>query len=159
MLGLDELLKTGGYVGGEQSGHIIFPEISLAGDGMISALEILRVMVESKRSLSDLAASFVRYPQILLNVRVGEQTSASEALGNRDALRGIKVAWLQPGRHSPERPGALEPIAGVIGARFHLGIYGRPMASGYQRTQTQETRLSAEKHLSPRTQSIVSVSD
>ncbi len=43
---------------------------------MISALEVLRVMAESKRSLSDLAAGFVRYPQILLNVRVGEQTSA-----------------------------------------------------------------------------------
>ncbi|MEK7833249.1 MAG: hypothetical protein AAB401_19320 [Acidobacteriota bacterium] len=64
------------WLGGEQSGHIIFPEISLAGDGMISALEVLRVMAESKRSLSDLAAGFVRYPQILLNVRVGEQTSA-----------------------------------------------------------------------------------
>ncbi|MGH9802061.1 MAG: phosphoglucosamine mutase [Blastocatellia bacterium] len=67
---LDELLKNGGSIGGEQSGHIIFPEISLAGDGMISALEVLRVMAESKRSLSDLAAGFVRYPQILLNVRV-----------------------------------------------------------------------------------------
>ncbi|MFN0111178.1 MAG: phosphoglucosamine mutase, partial [Blastocatellia bacterium] len=52
---LDELLKNGGSIGGEQSGHIIFPEISLAGDGMISALEVLRVMAESKRSLSDLA--------------------------------------------------------------------------------------------------------
>src|SRR5262249_1093431 len=60
---LDELLKSGGSIGGEQSGHIIFPEISLAGDGMITALEILRVMVESKRSLSELASGFARYPQ------------------------------------------------------------------------------------------------
>src|SRR5262252_8545330 len=43
---LDELLKGGGSIGGEQSGHIIFPEISLAGDGMITALEILRVVIE-----------------------------------------------------------------------------------------------------------------
>lgn len=79
---LDELLKNGGSIGGEQSGHIIFPEISLTGDGMISALEILRVMVESKRSLSDLASGFVRYPQILLNVRV----ASKPPLGSIEAI-------------------------------------------------------------------------
>lgn len=67
---LDELLKNGGSIGGEQSGHIIFPEISLAGDGLITALEVLRVMVESKSTLSDLANGFRRYPQVTLNVRV-----------------------------------------------------------------------------------------
>ncbi len=70
---LDELLKNGGNIGGEQSGHIIFPEISLAGDGMITALEVLRVMVESKRTLSDLANGFRRYPQVTLNVRVASK--------------------------------------------------------------------------------------
>lgn len=70
---LDELLKNGGSIGGEQSGHIIFPEISLAGDGMISALEVLRVMAETKRSLSALACGFTRYPQIVINVRVARK--------------------------------------------------------------------------------------
>lgn len=70
---LDELLKNGGSIGGEQSGHIIFPEISLAGDGLITALEVLRVMVESKRPLSDLANGFRRYPQVTLNVRVASK--------------------------------------------------------------------------------------
>lgn len=82
---LDELLKNGGSIGGEQSGHIIFPEISLAGDGMISALEVLRVMAESNRSLSDLASGFVRYPQILLNIRVASKPPL-------DSIEPIKTA-------------------------------------------------------------------
>src|SRR5262249_17366021 len=70
---LDELLKSDSSVGGEQSGHIIFPEISLAGDGMITALEVLRVMAESKRSLANLASGFMRYPQVPINIRVARK--------------------------------------------------------------------------------------
>lgn len=70
---LDELLKGGGIIGGEQSGHIIFPEISLAGDGMITALEVLRVLVESGRTLGDLAGGFKRYPQVTINVDVNRK--------------------------------------------------------------------------------------
>lgn len=70
---LDELLKGGGSLGGEQSGHIIFPEISLAGDGIITALEVLHVMAESRRTLSDLTSGFTRYPQITINVRVSSK--------------------------------------------------------------------------------------
>lgn len=70
---LDELLKNGGSLGGEQSGHFIFPELSLAGDGMLSAIEILRVLGDSKRSLSDLARGFIRYPQVTINIRVSRK--------------------------------------------------------------------------------------
>ncbi|HKP86220.1 MAG TPA: phosphoglucosamine mutase [Blastocatellia bacterium] len=67
---LEELLKRGAKLGGEQSGHIIFPDISLAGDGMITALELLRAVRQSGRSLSELASQMKRYPQVLVNVRV-----------------------------------------------------------------------------------------
>jgi phosphoglucosamine mutase len=70
---LDELLKNGGSIGGEQSGHLIFPQISWAGDGMLTALEVLRVMKESGRSLAELVSGFTRYPQVLLNVKVGSK--------------------------------------------------------------------------------------
>jgi phosphoglucosamine mutase len=70
---LEELLSGGGSLGGEQSGHIIFPEISLAGDGLITSLELLRVWRATKRSLSDLAAGFKRYPQVLINIRVARK--------------------------------------------------------------------------------------
>jgi phosphoglucosamine mutase len=70
---LEELLANGGSLGGEQSGHVIFPEISLAGDGMLTALEVLRVMRETGKSLGELTAAFVHYPQITINVRVASK--------------------------------------------------------------------------------------
>lgn len=70
---LEELLTGGGSIGGEQSGHIIFPEISLAGDGMITALEVVRVMAESGKSLSELTRGFTHYPQVIINVRVARK--------------------------------------------------------------------------------------
>ena len=67
---LEELLARDAKLGGEQSGHIIFPDISLAGDGMITAIELLRAIIDSGRSLGDLAAQMTRFPQVLVNVRV-----------------------------------------------------------------------------------------
>jgi len=67
---LEELLTTGAKLGGEQSGHIIFPDISLAGDGIITAIELLRAVRESRIPLGELASRMPRYPQILVNVRV-----------------------------------------------------------------------------------------
>jgi len=70
---LEKLIETGSEIGGEQSGHIIFPEISLVGDGMMTALFLLRAIKEKDVSLSEAVAGFVRYPQTLLNVRVKEK--------------------------------------------------------------------------------------
>jgi phosphoglucosamine mutase len=67
---LEELLVRGAKLGGEQSGHIIFPDISLAGDGIITAIELLRAVKGSDGSLGELASRMPRYPQILVNVRV-----------------------------------------------------------------------------------------
>lgn len=75
---LDELLKNGGELGGEQSGHIIFPKISLAGDGFRTAFMILRAMRMSHSSLGKLARGFKRFPQILLNVKVGRKVPFAE---------------------------------------------------------------------------------
>ena len=70
---LEKLIETGSAVGGEQSGHIIFPEISLVGDGMMTALLLLRAIREKGVSLSSGCEGFVRFPQILLNVKVREK--------------------------------------------------------------------------------------
>lgn len=67
---LEELLARGATLGGEQSGHIIFPNISLAGDGIITAIELIRAMRDCHCSLRELTAGMKRYPQILVNVRV-----------------------------------------------------------------------------------------
>ena len=70
---LDELLRTKAVLGGEQSGHIIFPRISLAGDGMITAIKLLRVMHDERKSLTALTEGFSRYPQTLVNIRVKDK--------------------------------------------------------------------------------------
>ncbi len=70
---LEELLRSGSEIGGEQSGHIIFPEISLVGDGMMTALLLLRALTERDVSLSSATDGFQAYPQILKNVRVREK--------------------------------------------------------------------------------------
>ena len=75
---LEELLKTGASLGGEQSGHVIFPFRSLVGDGMLTALFLLEAMRESGKSLSELTAGFERFPQVLVNVKVREKRPFEE---------------------------------------------------------------------------------
>jgi phosphoglucosamine mutase len=70
---LEDLLARGAKLGGEQSGHIIFPDISLAGDGMITAIGLLRAIRYSDTPLSILAAKLKKYPQVLVNVRVSSK--------------------------------------------------------------------------------------
>lgn len=70
---LEELLKTGASIGGEQSGHIIFPKKSLVGDGMMTTLFLLEAMYEKQKTLSQMLEGFRRYPQILVNVKVREK--------------------------------------------------------------------------------------
>jgi phosphoglucosamine mutase len=95
---LEELLANGGSLGGEQSGHIIFPEISLAGDGMISALEVLRVIRDSGQTLSALAGGFKRYPQKTLNVRVTSKPPLDSVPVIKAMMAEVKQALGDRGR-------------------------------------------------------------
>jgi phosphoglucosamine mutase len=70
---LEELIRSGAALGGEQSGHIIFPRLSLAGDGIITTIGLLRAMRDQNKSVVDLTDGFARYPQVLVNVRVREK--------------------------------------------------------------------------------------
>jgi phosphoglucosamine mutase len=67
---LEELLAREAKLGGEQSGHIILPDIGLAGDGIVTAIEVLRAVKESGRSLDELASEMKTFPQVLVNVKV-----------------------------------------------------------------------------------------
>jgi phosphoglucosamine mutase len=71
---MEEMQKRGLSLGGEQSGHLIFSEHLFTGDGLITALSVLRTMAASGRELADLADDLTTYPQVLLNVRVREKT-------------------------------------------------------------------------------------
>jgi phosphoglucosamine mutase len=70
---LNELLKSGSDLGGEQSGHVIFPKESLVGDGMMTALFMLDALRSHGGRFSELSRGFIRYPQVLVNVHVKEK--------------------------------------------------------------------------------------
>jgi phosphoglucosamine mutase len=70
---LRELLESNASIGGEQSGHIIFPLHSLVGDGMLTTLFLLEALRANGKTLSKMTGGFVRFPQILVNVKVREK--------------------------------------------------------------------------------------
>lgn len=67
---LEEMLRIGSQLGGEQSGHAIFTDVSTSGDGLLTALMILSIMVREGKALSELNRAFVKFPQKLINVAV-----------------------------------------------------------------------------------------
>jgi phosphoglucosamine mutase len=110
---LDELLRRGASLGGEQSGHIIMPELSLAGDGMITALCLLRGLRESRKTLAELTEGFKQYPQILVNVRVREKVPFAELASARAAVAEVEELLSQKGRLLLRYSGT-EPLARVM---------------------------------------------
>ena len=75
---LQELLTSDTSIGGEQSGHIILPHKSLVGDGMMTALFLLEAIYENGKTFSEMTEGFTRFPQILVNVKVGEKRPFEE---------------------------------------------------------------------------------
>ena len=72
---MEEMVRRGLSLGGEQSGHVIFSDYLSTGDGLCTALNVLRTVALSGRTLADLASDLVNYPQVLLNVRVRERVA------------------------------------------------------------------------------------
>ena len=75
---VDEMLRNGHNFGGEQSGHLIFGEHGTTGDGLVAALQILRIMAAKQKPLSKLAQCWTRFPQKLTNIRVSEKKPLEE---------------------------------------------------------------------------------
>ena len=135
---MEEMIKRDLSIGGEQSGHIIFSEHLFTGDGIVTALSVLRVMAESGRELADLASELVTYPQVLVNVRVREKqalanvppiTAAMERVEARLAGEGrllVRYSGTEPllrvmieGKNQEQIQAWAAEIAGVV--REHLG--------------------------------------
>ncbi|HEV7860967.1 MAG TPA: phosphoglucosamine mutase [Pyrinomonadaceae bacterium] len=110
---LDELLRTKAELGGEQSGHIIFPRRSLAGDGMTTTLYLLRAMRETGAQLSSLNEGFERYPQVLVNVRVRAKPPFEELLAVTRAADEVSARLGDAGRLLLRYSGT-EPLARVM---------------------------------------------
>ncbi|MBL8087532.1 MAG: phosphoglucosamine mutase [Chthonomonas sp.] len=89
-----KMCELGGLVGGEQSGHLIFSERGPTGDGLITALEVLRVLKRSGRAASEFYGDYVYWPQLLVNLRV----TSKEAVANSEPIQQAVV-------HASERLG------------------------------------------------------
>ena len=109
-------------IGGEQSGHIIFRKYAHTGDGLITALMLMQVMIDTQLPLSVLAAGVTMYPQVLKNVRVDDKDR--HAGGRRRAGRRGRVhrraGRFRPGAAAEERHGAGAPGHG--GGRYRRGM-------------------------------------
>lgn len=75
---MEEMIRRGLALGGEQSGHVIFADHLFTGDGLATALHVLRVMAKTGRELADLAGDLTTYPQVLVNVRVAQKKDYRE---------------------------------------------------------------------------------
>lgn len=87
------MAETGAKIGGEQSGHIIFSDLTPTGDGLLTALQLVRIMKLSGAAASELPPVFQNWPQLLVNVRVADKNSWANAkdLQNLAAERGREL--------------------------------------------------------------------
>ncbi|HEV2759117.1 MAG TPA: phosphoglucosamine mutase, partial [Acidimicrobiales bacterium] len=111
---LEEMERGGWALGGEQSGHIIFGDLATTGDGVLTGLQVLDVMVRTGQSLADLAAVMVRLPQVLRNVRVA--TRGMDLRGSEEltlAVKGVEADLGDRGRVLV-RPSGTEAVVRVM---------------------------------------------
>lgn len=91
---IQDMIKHEVNLGGEQSGHLIFLDHNTTGDGLVSALQVLRIMIETESKLSDLASIFKRYPQACVNIKVSKKPQletlgeVTQAIKNAESLLG-----------------------------------------------------------------------
>ncbi|HME69862.1 MAG TPA: phosphoglucosamine mutase [Myxococcota bacterium] len=94
-----EAMRAGGYnLGGEQSGHIVFLDHNTTGDGLITALQALAIMKRKGRMLSELVSGFIRFPQVLVSVRVAEKRPLESMPEMLDAVRKVEAELAGAGR-------------------------------------------------------------
>lgn len=86
-----EEIKKGGYkLGGEQSGHIIFSSYATTGDGILTSLKVMEILLAQKAKLSELTADFKEYPQVLINVQVKDK----DAVMNSERVK-TTLSWAE----------------------------------------------------------------
>ncbi len=108
---LERLHQCDGVLGGEPSGHVICLDRTSTGDGIIAALQVLAVMMETGRSLRQLAAPLRHFPQIIENV-----AASREALGHRDVTAAVAAARSALGQSGRVllRPSGTEPVVRIM---------------------------------------------
>jgi phosphoglucosamine mutase len=110
---LEEMVRRGAPLGGEQSGHIIFSEHATTGDGMLTGLSVLAACITEGKSLDELAADFTVYPQILVNVRVKERVPLANLPGVSAEIASCELEMAGTGRVLVRYSGT-EPLLRVM---------------------------------------------
>lgn len=110
---LEEMLRSGARLGGEQSGHVIYSEYATTGDGMLTALRVLEAMVATGKSLDQLTEGFQVFPQVLINVRIARRQSIDDLLPVQAAIARCEQDFAGNGRVLVRFSGT-EPLARVM---------------------------------------------
>jgi len=110
---LEEMLRTGANLGGEQSGHLLFLDHATTGDGIVSALQVLTATRETGRTLAELTADLAMYPQVLLNVEVPKGFDWKKHQAIADAQSRAERSLNGRGRVLL-RPSGTEPVLRVM---------------------------------------------
>ena len=109
----ENMLQNGHILGGEQSGHIIFSKYATTGDGILTSLMLMEVMLEKKKSLAELAEPVKIYPQLLKNVRVVDKKVARENAAMLAAVDEVAKELGDDGRILVRESGT-EPLIRVM---------------------------------------------
>lgn len=112
---LEQMLKTGCVIGGEQSGHIIFREYTTTGDGILSSLQFIKAVLNSGKKPSELAAEVEIFPQVLVNARINNDYKKTYMNDPEiaDAISEIEKTMDGSGRVLI-RPSGTEPLVRVM---------------------------------------------
>ena len=109
-----ENMKENGYnIGGEQSGHVIFSKYASTGDGILTSLKMMQVMIGRKKMMSELRDGFTMYPQVLENVRVTDKKAAQDDVEVREAIKEVEKTLGDTGRILVRESGT-EPVVRVM---------------------------------------------
>jgi phosphoglucosamine mutase len=111
---IDEMLRNGFNLGGEQSGHLIFRDHSTTGDGLVAALQILRIMKSKNQPLSKLAKCWTRFPQLVTNVVVREKRPFAELDGLSKLVAEAEAELKAQGGRMLLRYSGTEPKARLL---------------------------------------------
>ena len=107
------MMNNGCRLGGEQSGHIIFSKYASTGDGILTALKMMEVMMAKKKSMSQLCEGLIIYPQILKNIRVADKTLAQNDPDVKQAVAEVAEKLGDSGRILVRESGT-EPLVRVM---------------------------------------------
>jgi phosphoglucosamine mutase len=110
---VEEMLRGGYNLGGEQSGHIIFLDYNTTGDGLLTGLQLLNIIKETGKPLSELKQVMTKYPQILVNVRVADKTKLAGNAAIEQVIKDVETELAGNGRVLV-RPSGTEPIVRVM---------------------------------------------